>query len=55
MRASYEDAVHVAMWFAVALAAAAAVFSLFIKETSLGGASSAPVAPDEGREGTDEG
>jgi hypothetical protein len=35
VRSSYEDAIHVMLWFMVALAAAAAFFSFFIKEKSL--------------------
>ncbi|KAF7973860.1 hypothetical protein HWV62_14066 [Athelia sp. TMB] len=52
VRTSYEEAVHSAMWFAVALAVAAAVFSFFIKETPLARAPSAPVVSNEGREET---
>ena len=35
VRGSYEDAVHVTLWFAAILAGAAAFFSFFIKETPL--------------------
>ena len=36
VRNSYEHAIHVTMYFAIALAACAFVSSLFIKEKSLG-------------------
>jgi hypothetical protein len=35
VRGSYEDAVHVTLWFAAILAGAAAFFSFFINETPL--------------------
>ncbi|KAF7979488.1 hypothetical protein HWV62_42327 [Athelia sp. TMB] len=52
VRTSYEEAVHSAMWFAVALAVATAVSSFFIKETPLVRAPSVPVMSTEERETT---